>query len=204
MKISEIKQEFAAATYGEWMQWGERPVYLRVRGFFVPEYQRALRAVLASMDKLPENASVDQQLERDELVGRAMLPYLCRYVLLGWWGLDAEVPALTEALQPDWQPTVAGVHGGMNLYTYVHEGREFRRLDPSEEGGMPAWQEMVPYTPEAALSAFSDPRCGELLMVVKAGASLVDRRTLQAEAEALGKRQTSSIGTSDTANTPKR
>lgn len=74
MKISQIKQDFEAAVYGEWIQWGDRQVFFRVRGFFVPEYQRALRAVLASLEKLPGDATADQRIERDELVGKAMLP----------------------------------------------------------------------------------------------------------------------------------
>lgn len=208
MKLSEIKQEFDRATYGEWLQWGSRRLFVRVRGFLVPEYQRALRAVYSSFSPLPEDAPIADRLERDELIGKAMLPYLCKHVLVGWWGLDAEGDPVPEGEMEEGRTTeVVAVVNGHTLRTVRVGAREFRDVHDDGREARPIeglFQEMVPYAPESAAEQLADPRCGELLNAIRTAAGILDTRLLKAEAEALGKPATTSAGKSTTATTPKR
>ncbi len=194
-KLSQVREEFDRVAHGEWLRFRDTTICVRVRGFLTNEYQRALRAVLGSFPKLADDATPEQRIERDEAVGRAMIPHLTQHVLMEWWGVDAEadpIPAGTEA------PRLVGEVAGLKLEVVELDGHLYR---PIEDG---MWQEMVPYSPSTAEVTLMEPRCGELLDVVRAAAGVVDNRELVREAEALGKRATSSNGKSSTATTPKR
>lgn len=209
MKLSQVRTRHKRDLEGQWFWWRET-IFLKVRGFSHPDYQRAARVARLSIpgpEALSEDASDAEKekraaeiVAREHAIGAALIPMLAECILLDWWGVDMETPPIETKDLPGGaapEPQLVATVGRVRLETLeCPGGRIFRK-----EGEL--WQEMVPYTPAAGLAAFRDPECADLLVGVREAAADCDLRVKREDALALGKLPSTSSGTSATATTKK-
>ena len=212
MKLSQVRTRHQRDLEGQWFWWRET-IFLKVRGFSHPDYQRAARVARLAIpgpEMLGEDASDAEKekraaavVEREHAIGAALVPALSESILLDWWGVDMEVAPIEAKALPlaenvkAFAPELVATVGKIRLETLTCPGgRIFRK-----EGEL--WQEMVPYTPAAGLAAFRDPECADLLTGVREAAADCDLRVKREDALALGKLPSTSSGTSGTVTTKK-
>jgi len=209
MKLSQVRTRHQRDLEGQWFWWRET-IFLKVRGFSHPDYQRAARVARLAIpgpELLGEDASDAEKekraaavVEREHAIGAALVPALSESILLDWWGVDMETPPIKEKDLPGSgvpTPQLVATVGKIRLETLTCPGGRIFRKDGE------LWQEMVPYTPEAGLAAFRDPECADLLTGVREAAADCDLRVKREDALALGKLPSTSNGTSVTVTTKK-
>lgn len=200
-KLSAIQREHDADADGRWIYW-TGTIYAKVRRFQTREYQRAIRVAQASVPDDP-NATPEEVVKREERVGELLIPAIARYVLVDWWGVDAETePRGDVSPTTDAKPALVAVVDGVELRTLTIDGIPYRPLfDFEKSGAGGGWQAMEPYTAERGIEALSDPRCVELLNLVRASAHYLDIERVKAQVDGLGKLRSTSSGSSSTAST---
>lgn len=188
-KLSDIRADHDLDQGGAWFHW-RGTIYLKVRRFNNRAYHRALRRTQLENPTPGAEASAEEKAAHEEHLGRALVPAVAEHVLVGWWGMDAEVEPIEIEGAPD--STLVASVDDTELRSLEIAGRVYR-----PDGAL--WQEMEPYSTARAAEVLADPRCADLLEAVRTAAHILDVRRIREDVAAVGKLRSTSAGTSSSA-----